>query len=110
MDGVKAHFEVQVGKRTFPLVILYEREEFVAIVKKLLVAELKSTEPATFGKMEINVSWMTLYEKEDDFKSDKPKPISSVKIPNQKLFWAELTLPEGKVLNHLELFLNFETR
>jgi hypothetical protein len=96
-EEVKVHFELHIGERIFPLVIRYEHGEFVACVKELMVAKLKSTEPATFGTMAINVSWITLYTSEEHLKSDTPIP--TAEMPNQKFFWAKLIIPQGKIGN-----------
>jgi hypothetical protein len=78
--SVKAQFVVVVGTQPYPVVVRYEPNEFVAEVKELIVAELKTTYD---GFESVKDGYLTL-------KTLDGSLIAGTRIPEGQKFFADL--------------------
>eukprot|EP00475_Leptophrys_vorax_P020118 TRINITY_DN27545_c0_g1_i3.p1 TRINITY_DN27545_c0_g1~~TRINITY_DN27545_c0_g1_i3.p1 ORF type:complete len:266 (-),score=62.33 TRINITY_DN27545_c0_g1_i3:205-1002(-) len=85
---VKAQFLVVLGEQSYPVVVRYEPGDFIVEIKKLIIVELKSTRPNAFGRMDIDVDWLTLKTWNGDV-------ILTDEIPEGNKFLAELALDQA---------------
>ena len=91
---------VVVGGQSYPVVVRYEPNEFVAQVKEFIVAKLKNT-ISVFKNIDLYTDWLTL-------KTLDGSLIAGTRIPEGDEFLAELVIPQGKL--QLSNFSRFTTK
>ena len=86
--SVKAQFVVVVGGQSYPVVVRYEPNEFVAQVKEFIVAKLKNT-ISVFKNIDLCTDRLTL-------KTLDGSLIVGNRIPEGHEFLAEIEIPQRK--------------
>ncbi len=81
MSKIKSLILVKVGNRSYPVVVFYEPNDFVVEVNYRIIEALKKCEPASFGNIAINSSWITLKDNEGSIIN----PIEIMKVTNLSL-------------------------